>query len=254
MRRFVACGRMAAPLSDMLEREREMRPFHRERHRTDRVGWLRAAVLGANDGTISTASLVVGVAVAGSSQSEVLITGTAGLIAGAMAMAAGEYVSVESQAETERADVERERRELSSQPGPELTELTAIYIERGLDEPLARQVAEKLTIHDALGSHVRDELGLTEALRARPLQAAASSALCFICGGAVPLLSAAVSPPTAVSWVVFGVASLTLATMGAMAALAGGAPVLKASLRVAFSGMMAMAVTAAAGRLVGAAL
>ncbi|WP_017915747.1 VIT family protein, partial [Xanthomonas sp. SHU 308] len=166
-----------------------MRPTHSERHRTDRAGWLRAAVLGANDGILSVAGLVVGVASSGASAATVLTTGIAGLVAGAMSMAAGEYVSVQSQADTERADLALERRELHEDPQSELDELTAIYRQRGLEPGLARQVAEQLTAHDALGAHARDELGITESLRARPLQAAAASAAAFCTGAALPIVA-----------------------------------------------------------------
>ncbi|NTV99233.1 MAG: VIT family protein, partial [Chlorobiaceae bacterium] len=168
--------------------------IHREFHRSGRIGWLRAAVLGANDGTISVASLLIGVAAAGTAKSGILLTGVAGLVAGAMSMAAGEYVSVQSQADTEKADLAKEKRELETSPELEMSELTAIYVGRGLDEPLAKQVAEKLMSNDALGAHARDELGITETLRARPIQAAFSSAISFIAGAIIPLASALLAP------------------------------------------------------------
>jgi VIT1/CCC1 family predicted Fe2+/Mn2+ transporter len=230
-----------------------MRHIHWEFHRSDRIGWLRAAVLGANDGTISVASLVVGVAAAGATQSSVLLTAIAGLVAGAMSMAAGEYVSVQSQLDTEHADIERERRELEDEPEREAAELAAIYEERGLDPELAHQVAAQLTAQDALGSHIRDELGITETLRARPIQAALISALSFALGAIVPVLAAALSPPARVAQIGSVTALASLVILGAAAAYAGGAPIARGALRVAFWGALAMAITAAAGRLFGAA-
>src|SRR5262245_10545550 len=200
-----------------------MRPRHAETHRTAHIGWLRAAVLGANDGIVSTASLVLGVAAAHASPSSVLVAGSAGLVAGAMSMAAGEYVSVSSQADTERADLSREEKELSSDPEAELAELTAIYVGRGLDPPLAHQVAAQLMAHDALASHARDELGITEMLRARPLQAALASAASFAIGAAAPLVTAALSPDTTVVPVVGGTSLLLLGALGWLAARVGGA-------------------------------
>jgi vacuolar iron transporter family protein len=228
--------------------------IQKESHRSSRIGWLRAAVLGANDGTISVASLVVGVAAAGAPQSTVLLTGVAGLVAGAMSMAAGEYVSVQSQADTERADIEKEMRELELQPDFELAELTAIYVGRGLDRPLARQVAEKLMSSDALGSHVRDELGITETLRARPIQAALASALSFVVGAIVPIAAASLAPSSWVAEVSAITALVTLVILGGTAAHVGGASIATGAMRVAFWGALAMAVTAVAGRLFGAAV
>jgi VIT1/CCC1 family predicted Fe2+/Mn2+ transporter len=227
---------------------------HGERHRSDRVGWLRAAVLGANDGIVSTASLVVGVAAAAVGRHELLVTGMAGLVSGALSMAAGEYVSVSSQADTERADLARERMELATEPEAEEAELAAIYVRRGLEAPLARTVAQRLMAHDALGAHARDELGLSETLAARPFQAAFASAATFACGAALPLVSAALSPPAAIAFVVSGVSLVCLAGLGALAARAGGAAAGLGAARVAFWGALAMAVTAAVGWLFGAAV
>lgn len=224
---------------------------HIERHKTHRIGWLRAAVLGANDGIVSTASLVLGVAAAGAASGEILIAGVAGLVAGAMSMAAGEYVSVSSQADTERADLERERLELAADPAHEIAELTEIYIQRGLDEELADRVAKQLMEHDALGAHARDELGISEILTARPLQAAMASAATFAAGAVLPLLVAIISPSAAVVWTVSGSSLLFLALLGYMAGRTGGASVSKAALRVTFWGALAMALTAGVGRLFG---
>lgn len=224
---------------------------HIERHRTQRIGWLRAAVLGANDGIVSTASLVLGVAAAGASSSNILIAGVAGLVAGSMSMAAGEYVSVSSQADTERADLDRERKELAADPAHERAELTAIYVERGLDTGLANQVAGQLMQRDALGAHARDELGISEVLTARPVQAALASAATFAVGAALPLLIVLVVPVSALVWSV-AVSSLTfLALLGALAARAGGASVVTAAARVTFWGALAMALTAGVGALFG---
>ena len=224
---------------------------HGEWHRTHRTGWLRAAVLGANDGIVSTASLVLGVAAAGASTKSILVAGIAGLVAGAMSMAAGEYVSVSSQADTERADLERERRELAANPEQEHEELVSIYVQRGLDRPLASSVATQLMAHDALGAHGRDELGISETLAAKPVQAALASAGTFAVGAALPLLMALVLPNATFMWGV-GVSSLFfLALLGLVAARAGGAPVLAAVLRVAFWGALAMGLTAAVGALFG---
>ena len=228
--------------------------IHRESHRADRIGWLRAAVLGANDGTISVASLVVGVAAAGAAPNSILLTGVAGLVAGAMSMAAGEYVSVQSQADTESADIAREKRELDADPEHELTELTAIYVSRGLDEPLARRVAEKLMSRDALGAHARDELGITETLRARPIQASFASAVSFAVGAGVPVVTALLAPPAWIAGVTSATAIVTLAILGGTAAYAGGASVARGALRVAFWGAFAMGLTAGAGKLFGAAV
>src|SRR5262245_38212005 len=209
-----------------------MRPRHAEMHRTARIGWLRASVLGANDGIVSTASLVLGVAAAHAGTSGVLVAGTAGLVAGAMSMAAGEYVSVSSQADTERADLRREEIELSSDPEAELSELTAIYIGRGLDPVLAHQVAVQLMAHDALASHARDELGITEMLRARPLQAALASAASFAAGAAAPLLTVALSSDAVVVPVVGGASLVLLGALGWLAARVGGARPLAGTVRV----------------------
>lgn len=227
---------------------------HRESHKSDRIGWLRAAVLGANDGTISVASLVVGVAVAGAPPSGILLTGVAGLVAGAMSMAAGEYVSVQSQADTEYADIEREKRELALQPEHETEELTAIYVSRGLDQALARQVAEKLMAGDALGAHARDELGITETLRARPVQAAFASAVSFVVGAVMPIVTVLLAPADRVAEVTVAAALVTLAVLGGTAAYAGGASIAKGAGRVAFWGALAMGLTAGVGRLFGAAV
>jgi vacuolar iron transporter family protein len=224
---------------------------HLERHRTDRIAWLRAAVLGANDGIVSIASLVVGVAAANAERSDIMLAGVAGLVAGALSMAAGEYVSVSSQADSERADLARERTELATSPAAELDELTNIYIGRGLEPPLARQVAQQLTTHDALKAHARDELGIVEETAARPLLAAFASAAAFACGAVLPILTAALLPTTAVTAVVAAVSLACLALLGALAAKAGGAPVALGAGRVAFWGALAMVVTAAVGRLFG---
>ena len=226
----------------------------KESHRGSRTGWLRAAVLGANDGTISVASLVVGVAASGAAHGSILITGVAGLVAGAMAMAAGEYVSVQSQADTEKADLDKERRELATEPENELAELTAIYVDRGLDEPLARQVAEKLMSNDALGAHSRDELGISETMPTRPIQAAMASAVSFSVGALIPLAASLLAPSTRVAVVTSATALVALVILGGAAAYAGGAPVAKGALRVAFWGALAMAFTAGAGRFFGAAI
>ncbi len=228
--------------------------FHREFHKAGRSGWLRAAVLGANDGTISVASLVVGVAAAGASRGSILLTGVAGLVAGAMSMAAGEYVSVKTQADTEDADLAREKRELETEPEHELEELTGIYEGRGLDQPLALQVAKKLMEVDALGAHMRDELGITETLRARPIQAAMVSAFSFISGAIIPILAAGVAPSAWVAQIASATAFVSLIGLGGTAAWAGGASVVKGAMRVAFWGALAMAITAGVGRLFGAAV
>ena len=226
---------------------------HRELHRTHRIGWLRAAVLGANDGIVSTASLILGVAAAGVDSKGILVAGTAGLVAGAMSMAAGEYVSVSSQADTERADLDRERRELASSPALETAELTAIYVERGLQPDLASKVASQLMEHDALAAHARDELGISEALAARPVQAALSSAGTFAIGAALPLALVMLFPVSALLFAVSGGSMLFLALLGSLAARAGGAPVLTAASRVTFWGALAMALTAGVGALFGVA-
>ncbi|MCW5841754.1 MAG: VIT family protein [Caldilinea sp.] len=224
---------------------------HREEHRTERIGWLRAAVLGANDGIVSTASLVVGVAAASTGRTEVLIAGVAGLVAGAMSMAAGEYVSVSSQEDTEKADLARERDELATQPQAELDELTGIYVQRGLDEGLARQVAEQLTAKDALGAHARDELGISEVMTARPVQAALASAATFAVGAALPLAVVLLAPVETLVYTVSLTSLVFLAALGMLAARAGGAPMVKAALRVTFWGALAMLLTALIGKLFG---
>ena len=224
---------------------------HIERHRTARVGWLRAAVLGANDGLISTASLVVGVAASGAPRSAVLIAGVAGLVAGAMSMAAGEYVSVSSQADTEGADLARERRELASDDLAERAELAAIYVERGLTPLLAAQVAEQLMAKDALAAHARDELGHSDATAARPLQAALASAATFTVGALLPVVVSAVVPQAQLASLVTASALVLLAGLGAVAARVGGAVMWRGALRVTFWGALAMGVSALAGRLFG---
>ena len=224
---------------------------HREYHRIDRIGWLRAALLGANDGLISTGSLVVGMASAGLGNRELLMATTAGLVAGALSMAAGEYVSVSSQSDTERADLARERAELVEDAEHELDELTAIYIGRGLSEPLARQVAVELTAYDALGAHARDELGLYEGTRANPLQATIASAFAFAAGAVPPLLMAWLLPGGGLAAWVSASSLVLLATLGAVAARLGGAPVAKGAARVAFWGVVAMGATALVGHLFG---
>lgn len=224
---------------------------HREQHRASRIGWLRAAVLGANDGIVSTASLVLGVAAAHAARGDVLVAGAAGLTAGAMSMAAGEYVSVSSQADVERADLERERRELATDEAAETEELTSIYVTRGLSRPLARQVAEELMEHDALAAHARDELGLSETTKARPLLAAIASATAFALGAALPLLIVVIAPIATLVYTVAGGSLASLVLLGGLSASAGAAPILPAVLRVTFWGAGAMAVTAAIGALVG---
>ena len=224
---------------------------HRERHRTAHVGWLRASVLGANDGLISTASLIVGVAASGTGRPAVLIAGVAGLVAGAMSMAAGEYVSVSSQADTEAADLARERRELATTPDAEKEELVGIYTARGLTPALARQVADQLMERDALAAHARDELGLSPATAARPIQAALASALAFAVGAALPVVVAALSPTAWLTRLVTASALLLLTVLGAVAARVGGAAMGRGALRVAFWGALAMAASAGVGRLFG---
>ena len=225
--------------------------IHRERHRIARIGWLRAAVLGANDGIVSTASLVVGVAAASASRSDVLVAGVAGLVAGAMSMAAGEYVSVSSQADTEQADLSRERKELEVDEASERRELAAIYVERGLDQSLAKQVAEQLMAHDALAAHARDELGILESLTARPVQAAFASAATFAVGAAMPLLTVVLIPETRLVPIVSGLSLVFLAALGILAARVGGAPVMKSAIRIVFWGAIAMGLTAGVGALFG---
>jgi len=224
---------------------------HREIHKSHRVGWLRAAVLGANDGIVSTASLIIGVASAGSSRDAIIISGIAGLFAGALSMAAGEYVSVYSQADTEQADLEREKAELAADPEGELMELAGIYIDRGLTPELAREVAKQLMKHDALEAHLRDELGIIEELKARPIQAAIFSALSFAAGASLPLIIAAFFYSQYIIPAVAAGSLLSLTVLGAVAANAGGANVLTGSLRVLFWGAIAMAITAGVGRLFG---
>ena len=227
---------------------------HAERHRTDRIGWLRAAVLGANDGIVSTASLVVGVAAASASHGNILVTGVAGLVAGAMSMAAGEYVSVHSQADTENADLARERAELEKDPAAEQRELSAIYVSRGLEPGLAKQVAVQLMEHDALGAHARDELGISAAFSARPIQAALASAASFAVGAALPLAVTILSPARGLIFWVSGTSLVFLAILGAIAARVGGAGILIGAWRVTFWGALAMAITAGVGALFGAAV
>ena len=220
---------------------------HIERHRLHRANWLRAAVLGANDGIVSTASLIVGVAAANSSQSNIIMVGVAGLVAGAMSMAAGEYVSVSSQADAEQADLAKERRELVEEPEHEHAEMTSIYVERGLEEGLAAEVATQLMNHDALGAHARDELGIVDEFSARPLQAAFTSALSFVLGALLPLLVVLWVPVNCVIWTVSASTLIFLALLGGLAARAGGAPVLTAALRVCLWGALAMLLTAMVG-------
>ncbi len=225
---------------------------HAELHRTEHIGWLRAAVLGANDGLISTSSLVVGVAAAATERGPILLAALAGLAAGALSMAAGEYVSVSSQADVESADLERERRELATEPEKEHAELAGIYVKRGLTPELADQVARQLAAHDALGAHARDELGMSEVTRARPLQAALSSAAAFAVGAALPTLLTWLAPMEHLSLLVVVASLVLLIVLGALAARMGGAPQLRGALRVAFWGAVAMGVTALVGRLFGA--
>lgn len=224
---------------------------HDEHHRSRHIGWLRATVLGANDGIVSIASLIVGVAAADPSRTAVLTAGTAGLAAGALSMAVGEYVSVSSQRDTERADLAMERRELVNDPASELVELTRIYEHRGLDHSLAAEVARQLTEHDALGAHLRDELGITEVAQARPLQAAGSSAASFLVGGGLPLLAAIVATSATRSWAVAVAALVCLAVLGSLGARVGGASKQRAAIRITVLGALAMAVSAGIGEAVG---
>jgi VIT1/CCC1 family predicted Fe2+/Mn2+ transporter len=226
--------------------------FHRERHRTQHIGWLRAAVLGANDGIVSTASLVVGVAAADATHSAVVVAGVAGLVAGAMSMAAGEYVSVSSQSDTEKADLDRERGELAADSDHEHKELAAIYVDRGLDPELAKQVAVQLMAKDALAAHARDELGISEMITVRPIQAALTSAVTFAVGAVLPLLTVVISPIAYMIPVVAGTSLVFLALLGTLAAYTGGAPVVTGAVRVTFWGAIAMALTAGVGHLFGA--
>jgi VIT1/CCC1 family predicted Fe2+/Mn2+ transporter len=231
-----------------------MSPRHSERHRTDRIGWLRAAVLGANDGIVSTASLVLGVAAAKAAHGEVMVAGIAGLVAGAMSMAAGEYVSVRSQADSEEAALDLERAELAANDPGERRELTAIYVSRGLEPALAAQVADQLMAHDALGAHARDELGISETLSARPIQAALTSAASFAVGAALPLAAAASVPGSRLILVVSAASLVFLAILGGVAARVGGARVTTGALRVTFWGALAMGLTAGVGALFGTAV
>src|SRR5450759_462130 len=227
---------------------------HTERHLIGRIGWLRAAVLGANDGIISTASLIVGVAAAATSVSEVLTAGVAGMVAGSMSMAAGEYVSVSSQSDTESADLAREKQELSDDPEAETNELARIYARRGIEPALARQVAEQLMAKDALGAHAHDELGISDTTAAKPIQAALTSAVTFAAGAALPIVALLVTPQNLLVPIVSGTSIVFLALLGALGARAGGAGILKPTLRVAFWGALAMALTACVGALVGKAV
>ncbi|NML75716.1 VIT family protein [Rhizobium sp. S-51] len=231
-----------------------MSRLHTENHLVSRIGWLRAAVLGANDGIVSTASLVVGVASASAGSSEVLVAGIAGLVAGAMSMAAGEYVSVSSQSDTEQADLSRERKELETQPEFEREELAQIYVARGVEPELARQVADQLMAKDALVAHAHDELGISEMTTARPIQAALTSAATFAVGAALPLLMVVISPASTLVWTVSVASLLFLALLGAVGAKAGGANIARATLRVTFWGAFAMALTAGIGAVVGTAV
>jgi len=227
---------------------------HSEHHRIHRSGWLRAAVLGANDGIVSTASLIVGVAAAGSSRESIILAGTAGLVAGAMAMAAGEYVSVKSQEDTEHADLQMESDALENNREEEEQELAAIYRDRGLDENLAKEVARQLMRHDALGAHARDEIGITTELSAQPIQAALYSAASFSIGAAVPVVTTIIAPVSLLLWLVPILAIGLLGALGGVAAATGGAPVFRGAIRVCFWGSVAMAITAAVGKFVGAAV
>ena len=229
-----------------------MRKFQIEKHGSHRSGWLRAAVLGANDGLVSTASLIVGIASSAAATNEILLAGTAGLVAGAMSMAAGEYVSVSSQSDTESADLEKESRELVEQPDFELQELAGFFENRGVTAQTAREVAEQLTAHDALGAHAREELGISEITTARPLQAAMTSAATFAVGAALPLAVLLLSPEGALMYAVIASTLIFLAALGALGAKAGGAGMTKATIRVTFWGAVAMAATAAIGALFGA--
>jgi VIT1/CCC1 family predicted Fe2+/Mn2+ transporter len=230
-----------------------MRIRHWEYHRTERIGWLRAAVLGANDGIVSTASLILGVAAAHADRAGIMVAGVAALVAGAMSMAAGEYVSVHSQADSEKADLAREREELKDDNVAEHRELALIYERRGLDPALAKEVSKQLMAHDALGAHARDELGITDALSARPIQAALTSAASFAVGAALPLIVAVVAPVSSLIWSVSATSLVFLAVLGAVAAKTGGAPIGPSTLRVTFWGALAMAITAGVGALFGVA-
>lgn len=225
-----------------------------ERHLTGRIGWLRASVLGANDGIVSTASLIVGVAAASAVRGDVLIAGVAGLVAGAMSMAAGEYVSVSSQADTEQAELARERRELAGDGEFELEELASIYVGRGVEPALAKQVAQQLMNHDALAAHARDELGISETMSARPVQAALASAASFAVGAAMPLITVLLVPETILAPAVSGMSLLFLAILGVLSARVGGAPIIKSTIRIVFWGALAMGLTAIVGSLFGTAV
>jgi len=227
------------------------RHYHSENHRNDRIGWLRAAVLGANDGIISTACLMLGIAAANAGRSELLVAGVAALVAGAMSMAAGEYVSVSSQSDTEQADLERERAELRDQPLAEHHELASIYVGRGLTPELAKQVAQQLMSHDALSAHARDELGIQDITAARPIQAALTSALTFSAGAALPLITAVIAPSHLLTVLLACTSLFFLVSLGILAAMAGGAPLMRAALRVGFWGALAMGITAGIGQIFG---
>jgi VIT1/CCC1 family predicted Fe2+/Mn2+ transporter len=228
-----------------------LNPQHKEHHRIHRSGWLRAAVLGANDGIVSTASLIVGVAAAEASRGSIILAGTAGLVAGAMSMAAGEYVSVKSQEDTERADLKMESDALKNNREEETQELAAIYQQRGLDQDLAEEVARQLMAHDALGAHARDEIGITSELGARPIQAAVWSAVAFSIGAAIPLMTATLAPLSLLLWLVPTLAIGLLGALGAIASATGGAPPVRGAMRVCFWGSIAMGLTAAVGKLLG---
>ncbi|MBS1718332.1 MAG: VIT family protein [Armatimonadetes bacterium] len=228
-----------------------MQVIHPETHRTHTIGWLRAAVLGANDGVVSVSSLVVGVAASGAPGTSVMLTGIAGLVAGALSMAAGEYISVQSQADTENADLAKERRELAQFPDRELEELTSIYVNRGVDEELARQVAVQLTHHDALTTHAREELGITETLMAKPIQASLASAAAFSAGAVIPIIAAILARGQSVGLITSAATIVTLTLLGSLAAYIGGASIWRGALRVTFWGALAMGVTAGVGRLIG---
>lgn len=231
-----------------------MHRHHPEKHRTHRIGWLRASVLGANDGLVSVSSLVVGVASGGAPFKTILMTGVAGLVAGALSMAAGEYISVQSQSDTEKADLTRERQELADQPSQELAELAGIYQKRGLEPNLALKVAEQLTAHDALAAHARDELGITDELMARPIQAALSSAAAFAVGAGIPIAAALLSPVELVTATITATTIVCLIILGGLAALAGGASVVIGAIRVTFWGIAAMIITSLVGRVMGVAV
>ncbi len=239
-------------LTQIKHDEDAMTRLHLETHSAHRVGWLRAAVLGANDGLVSTASLIVGVAASAAATGDILLAGTAGLVAGAMSMAAGEYVSVSSQSDTENADLAKERRELAAMPEHELKELAGFFVARGVTQQTALEVAEQMTEHDALGAHAREELGISEITAARPLQAALTSAATFSVGAALPLAIVLLSPPNALIYAVVVSTLVFLALLGALGARAGGANIKKATIRVTFWGAVAMAITAAVGTLFGA--